>query len=360
MRIIQRVVFNSLRGIILIAISLLLVSCGSSGPGGSKTTQPSADSIFTAAAQTAEYRRIERITQTAAKAPVEPTKKVSTQAPPETTALQSPSADTSAVPTSPDQPPATITRPATDAAVVPGEDKATFIVDINVPDGTKFQAGKHFQKTWRIENTGKTTWTGQYALVFIDGDLMGASSVIALPQEVKPWEKVSITVDMVAPSKPGKYTGYWKLRNASGKIFGFGETGHEAIWVQIVVESGLASEVDTSGQVITSTFTANQTIQAVSLSVDNPEFVGCPHTFRMTALIDLNQAAMVTYNLEGADDTGSPLRLPIPATRNLDAGAHPVIYELTFSRSIIGWARLRITQPEPLISDEVKFSLTCG
>ena len=226
----QKAVFYCVQGMILIMLSSSLASCDIFAPSGSKATQPSADSIFTAAAQTAEFRRIERITQTAARAPVKPTSEKPTK-----TARETPSADTPVVPTSPEQPITTITKPATDAAVASGEDKATFIVDINVPDGTKFQPGKHFQKTWRIENTGKTTWTGQYALVFIDGDLMGASSVIALPQEVSPWEKVSITVDMVAPSSPGKYTGYWKLRNASGKIFGFDETGKEAIWVQIIV-----------------------------------------------------------------------------------------------------------------------------
>jgi hypothetical protein len=254
----------------------------------------------------------------------------------------------------------TITKPPTDVAVVPGEDKATFIEDVNVPDGTTFSPGKHFQKTWRIENTGKTTWTPEYALVFIDGTLMGAPSVVSLTQKVSPWEKVNVSIDMVAPTNPGKYTGYWKMRNDSGKIFGFGSTGSEAIWVQINVESALASGLDTSDQTITSTITGTQTIQSVALSVDDPVINGCPHTFLVTALINLKEAATVTYSLEGGDNTGSPLRLPLPATRNLDAGAHPVIYELTFSQSVTGWARLRITQPEMFVSEQVNFSLDCG
>ena len=362
----HRLVFHCLQGMILIVLSSLLASCKISVPAGSETTQPAADAIFTAAAQTAEARRIERITQTAAQAPIEPTAEtpveVSTQIPSETT-VEAPTQPPLGTPVETldlPSPPATVAVPSTDAAVTPVEDKAEFIEDVNVPDGAKFPPGKHFQKTWRIENIGKTTWTTEYAMIFIDGDLLGANSVVALPKEVPPWEKVNLSIDMVAPSSPGKYTSYWKLRNASGKLFGFGEAGDEAIWVQINVESGLASDEDTIGETITSTITGTQTISAVSLSVDNPEISGCPHTFLVTALIDLKEAATVTYSLEGGDKTGLPLRLPLPTTRNLDAGAHLVIYELTFSQSITGWARLRITQPEPLVSDNVNFSLDCG
>ncbi len=364
----DKTVFHYLSVIILIMLSTSLASCKISASEGSETTQPAADAIFTAAAQTAEARRIERITQTAAKAPVETstqppsetTVEIPTQASPETSGEPPGSSTTPALTMPPEQPITTITLPSTDVAVVPGEDKAVFIDDVTVPDGTKYPPGKHFQKTWRIENTGKTTWDGTYALVFIDGNLMGGSSVVALPQKVTPWDKVNVTVDMVAPAEPGKYTGYWKLRNASGKIFGFGETGDEAIWVQIVVEAALASDLESTAEETSSPITQTQTVGAVSLSVDEPVINGCPHTFRLTALINLKEAATVTYSLEGGDNAGGQLRFPLPATRNLDAGAHPVIYELTFSKSVTGWARLRITQPDPVVSDQVNFSLNCG
>jgi hypothetical protein len=40
-----------------------------------------------------------------------------------------------------------------------------------------------------------------------------------------PGQTVEITVDMVAPLKPGTYQGNWKLRNASNVLFGIGPNG---------------------------------------------------------------------------------------------------------------------------------------
>jgi len=341
------------RWMVLGMLALSLASCGLTSPTGSKTTQPAPDAIFTAAAQTAESMRMERLTQTAALAPKQPTK-TPTQIPveipataPLTGTITAPLTSTLTLPTSQ-------TLPPTDQVPSSGDDKAAYIEDVNIPDGTKFSPGKKFQKTWRVENTGKTTWTTGYSLVFIDGSLMGASPAVPIPKEVKPWEKINLTVDMVAPSNPGKYTSYWKLRNASGKVFGFGEGRNEAIWVQIEVDAALASEV------ITSTVSTAQTVGSVSLSVDNPAVNSCPHTFTFTALINLNHPASITYNLEGGDSTSTPLKLPLPSSHYLDSGVHPVIFELSFSKSITGWARFRITKPEPVLSDQVNFSLTCG
>ncbi|MDO9131359.1 MAG: NBR1-Ig-like domain-containing protein, partial [Anaerolineales bacterium] len=53
-------------------------------------------------------------------------------------------------------------------------DRATFITDISVPDGTTFTGGTPFTKTWRLKNVGTCTWTTSYALVFFSGDAMSA------------------------------------------------------------------------------------------------------------------------------------------------------------------------------------------
>jgi len=336
-------------------IAVILAACEMIPQTGSKPTQLSPDTIFTSAAQTAESMRMERITQTAALAPKTATA-IPTEIPIESSTEIPATLPLTLTLTTSLTPTLATTQgaPPTDVAALPGEDKATFIEDVNIPDGTKFSPSKKFQKTWRIENTGKTTWTTDYNLVFIDGSLMGASPAVPLPQKVEPWEKVNVTVDMVAPANPGKYTSYWKLKNASGQVFGFGEGKNEAIWVQIEVEAAMASEG------VTSTVTSTQMVDSVSLSVDNPVISSCPHTFIFTALINLNKAATITYNLEGGDNTSAPLKLPLPSTQYLDSGAHPVVFELSFTKSITGWARFRITKPEPVLSDQVNFSLTCG
>ena len=37
-------------------------------------------------------------------------------------------------------------------------DAATFVSDVTVPDGTSFNPGDTFTKTWRLSNSGSTTW----------------------------------------------------------------------------------------------------------------------------------------------------------------------------------------------------------
>jgi hypothetical protein len=116
-------------------------------------------------------------------------------------------------------------------------DWAQFITDVTVPDGTKFEPGAAFQKTWRLKNIGTCTWTTSYSLVFDSGAQMGAPASVKLPSEVKPGQTIDISVNMTAPTSAGRYIGYWKFKNASGLLFGIGSTANKAWWVEINVTS---------------------------------------------------------------------------------------------------------------------------
>lgn len=52
-------------------------------------------------------------------------------------------------------------------------DKATFVEDVSVADGTNFSPGASFTKTWRLKNVGTCAWTPQYKLSFQGGDQLG-------------------------------------------------------------------------------------------------------------------------------------------------------------------------------------------
>jgi len=114
-------------------------------------------------------------------------------------------------------------------------DWAQFIADVTVPDGTTFQPGAAFKKTWRLKNIGTCTWTTSYALVFDSGEKMGAPASINFPANVAPGQTVDLSVDMTAPSNPGHYIGYWKFRNAAGVLFGIGFNANKSWWVEINV-----------------------------------------------------------------------------------------------------------------------------
>ena len=332
-------------GALLGAISLLLSACGAFGGGGDSTSTPAPEAIFTSAAQTAEARRLERLAQTAT---------MSAEALIETSSFASPTPSLAAseIPTL--QASAIAATPA-GGQTAQGGDRGEFVADVNVPDGTAFSPNQAFQKTWRIGNAGGTTWTGDYALVFIDGALMGAASSIPLPTTVAPGEEVEVTVDMVAPPDPGAFRGYWKLRNATGQVFGFGANANEAIWVDILVQSGIDVEEQTA------TPQVSGAVSSIALSVDQAEVSGaCPHTFIFTAQITLSKPATLSYAFEAGTLSGEEIRLPQPATQNLGIGTHPVVYELNVPVDVDAWARLHVTQPMQAFSNQVDFSLTCG
>ena len=326
-------------------LSLFLVACGSNGAGGSETSTLAPEAVFTSAAQTAEARRVERFAQTAT-LPAEVIIETSAFSTP------TPTSEPSAIPTIQISP--TAATPAA-SAPAPGGDRGEYVSDVTIPDGTVFSPNENFQKTWEIANAGQTTWTTEYSLIYIDGALLGAPPAIPLPSTVEPGGRVRITVDMVAPPDAGGYRGYWKLRNASGQVFGFGANASEAIWVDIVVQSALASDSQTA------TPGGNDVVSSVALGVDSAEVNGgCPHTFIFTAQITLSKSATLIYTLEGGSTSGTDIRLPPSATQTLGAGVHPVVYELTVPASVSAWARLHVTQPVQAFSNQVNFSLACG
>ncbi len=124
-------------------------------------------------------------------------------------------------------------------------DKAGFEKDVSIPDGTVVDSGSKFTKTWRLKNTGTTTWTTSYDLVFVNGNAMGAPAAIDVQKPVQPGETVDFSIEFKAPDKSGAYKGYWMLRNESGKLFGLGNNADQTFWVSIVVDDYRSDDVPT-------------------------------------------------------------------------------------------------------------------
>ncbi len=109
------------------------------------------------------------------------------------------------------------------------------VTSITVADGTVFQPGTPFTKTWRLMNIGSCTWTPGYALVFTSGDQLNGPAFASLNSYVLPGQTVDISVDLLAADTPGSYTGYWQLRSDSGVLFGTGSDARSPFWVKIKV-----------------------------------------------------------------------------------------------------------------------------
>lgn len=113
--------------------------------------------------------------------------------------------------------------------------RAAFITDVTVHDGSLFLPGSRFSKDWRLKNTGSCDWTANYELVFYSGDKMEGASVNKLSQRVEPGETIDVSVELTAPAKSGEYLGYWMLRSTGGDLFGLGSNAQTPFWVDIKV-----------------------------------------------------------------------------------------------------------------------------
>jgi hypothetical protein len=140
-----------------------------------------------------------------------------------------------AIPTITPQPVVTAVPTVSTLPPTTGCDRAYFVSDVSVPDGTVFTPGQTFTKTWKLRNTGKCTWTTGYSLVFSTGDQMGGAAAINLPSAVAPRQDIDLSVNLTAPNNVGNYRGYWLLKNASGGLFGIGTLGNKPFWLAIGV-----------------------------------------------------------------------------------------------------------------------------
>jgi len=61
----------------------------------------------------------------------------------------------------------------------------------------------------------------------------GPESITANDNPVQPGESIDVSVPLYAPSASGKYVGYWRLCEPSGKKFG------QRVRVQIQVEDDM-------------------------------------------------------------------------------------------------------------------------
>jgi next-to-BRCA1 protein 1 len=70
---------------------------------------------------------------------------------------------------------------------------ASFVADINIPDGQVFPPGAEFVKSWRMRNDGRGSWPADTELVFVAGDgLMTDTSVRFKVGAVPPGEEVDV------------------------------------------------------------------------------------------------------------------------------------------------------------------------
>jgi polar amino acid transport system substrate-binding protein len=137
------------------------------------------------------------------------------------------------VPTTPAQP----TTPAVQPTAAPCVNGMRFVADLNLDDNNMqspppISPGQPFSKGWRIQNSGTCAWTTSYRLVFVSGNVPGAS-MGGQPTPVQGFvpagQQYDISVNLVAPLASGTYQGIWQMVDEQSHPFG------DRIWVGVTV-----------------------------------------------------------------------------------------------------------------------------
>lgn len=97
---------------------------------------------------------------------------------------------------------------------LPGRDTAIFTGYETLPDGTTVSPNQTLVKTWRVRNSGTSTWDG-YKLKFISGKQMQGLAEMGIPTTA-PGATVDLTLNLIAPTSLGTQTGTWQIVNRQG------------------------------------------------------------------------------------------------------------------------------------------------
>ncbi|MBI5838487.1 MAG: hypothetical protein HZB19_00160 [Chloroflexi bacterium] len=260
-------------------------------------------------------------------------------------------------------------------------DWAQFIADVTVPDGTSFAPGTAFKKTWRLKNIGTCAWTTSYALVFDSGEKFGAPASVNFPINVNPGQTVDLSVDMVAPSTAGHYFSYWKLRNASGVIFGIGSTANKSFWAEINVSSSSGTGYDFTANAASATWTSGAgalgfpgtdgSANGFALRLDNPKFESGIASAQAGMLFAPNnvtngyiQAIYPAFKVQSGDRFQSTIGCEYGATScyvayrlDYQIGSGAVKTFWTFREKYEGWTYNANLDLSSLAGQDVKFIL---
>lgn len=219
--------------ILLLATAFLLAACGAKNAPAAPTAD--ANAVYTQAAATVAAGLTQAAeknpTATSTVAPPTVTPAAENANPSPTVAQPGPGNETVTATQTGDTSPQTTatTAPASGATTVPTATKATGAapstgdkaewVSQNPADKTKIQKSATFTMSYILKNTGKTTWTKNYALRFYAGNQMSSPAGTNLLKEVKPGETVEITFSLIAPDSPGKTSSVWVMSTDQGVNF---------------------------------------------------------------------------------------------------------------------------------------------
>jgi hypothetical protein len=110
----------------------------------------------------------------------------------------------------------TITTPTVQP--VSGIDGGEWVAS-NPADKAAQLQGQTFKVTVKLMNTGTSTWTTNYGIRYVSGDITAAVDTYYMTVNVPSGAQIELPVTLTAPSKTGMLRGNWVIFNSAGAAF---------------------------------------------------------------------------------------------------------------------------------------------
>lgn len=105
----------------------------------------------------------------------------------------------------------------------PVKQMARFVKHVTLLEGEQVPAGEKRKKVWRVRNDSPNAWPAGSHLIYVSGksaDQLSTADSFPVAVVLAPGEEADIEVEVVAPTKPGFYQGFWRLQGPKGRKFG--------------------------------------------------------------------------------------------------------------------------------------------
>ena len=114
-------------------------------------------------------------------------------------------------------------------------DRAKFVNDITIPDGTPVKKGEWITKTWTLENYGTCPWSENYKVVWSDENIDNQQHLFDIGVELQPGEQGEISVSFPVQGSGATHISF-QLANTRGQTFGLGERGRGDLYIEYRAE----------------------------------------------------------------------------------------------------------------------------
>ena len=113
--------------------------------------------------------------------------------------------------------------------------RARFVSDITIPDGTVVHPGQWITKTWELENYGTCSWNKNYKVVWSDENYNNSQKLFDIGVDLQPGERGEISVTFPVQGEGATHISF-VLADTNGQTFGLGERGRGDLYIEYNAE----------------------------------------------------------------------------------------------------------------------------